>query len=99
MSRMRRFFSRLGLIGDRRSTGDRLPIFVGARLELDAITLEGTARDLSSGGVFFQTSAPLAPGLRGVLARNGGPERLPVRVSWRRDAAIGAPGGIGLAFE
>jgi hypothetical protein len=99
MSRMRRFFSRLGLARDRRSDGDRTSIFVGARLELDAITLEGTARDLGSGGVFFQTSAPLAPGLRGVLARTGGTERLPVRVSYRRDAATGSPGGIGLAFE
>lgn len=96
---MRRFFSRLGMARDRRSGGVRTPIFVGARLELDVITLRGTARDLGSGGVFFETSAPLAPGLRGHLAREGGAELLPVRVTWRREASAGLPGGIGLAFE
>ena len=101
MSRTRRFFSWLGLIHDRRATGRRLPIFVGARLELDVITLQGTARDLSSGGVFFETSAPLAPGLRGHLARTGGGEPVPVTVRWRRDegAEPGKPAGLGLAFE
>jgi hypothetical protein len=95
---MRRFLARLGLVRDRR-TAERTPIFVGARLELDVVTLRGTARDLAAGGVFFETSAPLAPGLRGHLARDGGTELLPVRVTWRRDGDIGIPAGIGLAFE
>jgi hypothetical protein len=95
---MRRFFSWIGILQDRRD-GARTPIFVGARLELDVVTLHGTARDLAAGGVFFETSAPLAPGLRGELIREGGSERLPVRVSWRREPATGQPAGIGLAFE
>ena len=93
MSRTRRLLTRLGIIRDRRTSGDRTPIFVGARLDLDVVTLRGTARDLSSGGIFFETSAPLAPGLRGVLAREGGGDPMPVRVSWRGER------GIGLAFE
>lgn len=96
---MRRFFARLGLTRERRARGTRTPIFIGARLDLDAITLRGTARDLSSGGIFFETSAPLAPGLRGTVSREGGGDALPVRVSWRRDATPGHPAGIGLAFE
>lgn len=99
VARMRRFFARLGLLRDRRARGTRTPIFIGARLDLDAITLRGTARDLSSGGIFFETTAPLAPGLRGTVSREGGGEPLPVRVSWRREAAAGSPAGIGLAFE
>ena len=95
----RSLLSRLGLASERRSTGERLPIFVGARLELDAVTLTGTARDLSDGGVFLETSAPLAPGLRGHLSRDGSGDRIPVRVSWRRSAHAGQPAGLGLAFE
>lgn len=75
-----------------------MPIFVGARLELDAVTLHGTARDLGSGGVFFETTAPLAPGLRGHLARANGGEPIAVEVRWRRAAGPGQPAGIGLAF-
>jgi hypothetical protein len=96
---LRRLLSRLGLASERRSTGQRVPIFVGAKLELDVITLEGTARDLSDGGVFLETSAPLAPGLRGLLSRKGSTEQIPVRVSWRRAAGGDQPAGLGLAFE
>jgi len=96
---LRRWMSRLGLAPERRATGNRIPIYVGARLELDAVTLTGTARDLGPGGVFLATSAPLAPGLRGMLQREGDGDWIPVRVSWRRDAAHGQPAGIGLAFE
>lgn len=96
---MHRFLTWCGLRGERRATGERLPIFVGARLELDVVTVEGTARDLSEGGVFFQTTAPLAPGLRGALVREGARERVPVRVTWRRDARDGEAAGLGLTFE
>lgn len=99
MSWIRRSLAKLGVMKDRRATAARTPIFVGARLELDCVTVSGTARDLSSGGVFFETSAPLAPGLRGHLARAGSPDWIPVRVTWRRDAEPGKPAGIGLAFE
>ncbi len=99
MSSIRRVLSWLGLGSDRRATGVRVPIFVGARLELDVVVLEGTARDLSSGGVFFETKVPLAPGVRGALARHGSRDLVPVRVTWWRPATTVAPGGIGLQFE
>lgn len=99
MKALRRWLARLGLVSDRRTTGDRIPIFVGARLELDVVEVSGTARDLSPGGVFFQTSAPLAPGVRGLLSRDGSREQIPVRVTWRRPASGKHPGGLGLEFE
>jgi hypothetical protein len=98
VSFIRRKLSSLGIMKDRRSAAARTPIFVGARLELDVVTVTGTARDLSAGGVFFETSAPLAPGVRGHLARSGGGDLIPVRVTWRRDAQPGKPAGLGLAF-
>lgn len=96
---IRRQLSRLGLLADRRTSATRTPIFVGATLELDVVSVSGTARDLSTGGVFFATAAPLAPGLRGHLARAGGGEPIPVQVRWRRGDEPGKPAGIGLAFE
>jgi hypothetical protein len=98
---LRRTLSRIGWLRDRRATVTRTPIFVGATLELDVVTLTGTARDLSTGGVFFATSAPLAPGLRGHLSRTGGGDPIPVTVCWRRgeDDEPGKPAGLGLAFE
>ena len=98
MSWFRRTLASWGIIKDRRAAAARTPIFVGARLELDVVTVSGTARDLSAGGVFFETSAPLAPGVKGHLARSGGGEPIPVRVSWRRNPAPGKPAGLGLAF-
>jgi hypothetical protein len=98
VSWFRRTLSSWGILKDRRVNTARTPIFVGARLELDCVSVSGTARDLSAGGVFFETSAPLAPGVRGYLARSGGGEPIPVRVSWRRDAEPGRPAGLGLAF-
>lgn len=99
MTWFRRTFAKLGLMKDRRAAAARTPIFVGARLELDCVSVTGTARDLSAGGVFFETSAPLAPGLRGHLARHGAGDWIPVRVTWRRDAEPGKPAGLGLAFD
>jgi hypothetical protein len=90
---------RLGLLRDRRHRGQRTPVFVGARLELDVVELYGTARDLGAGGVFFATSVPLAPGVRGTLTREGGGEPVTVRVSWRREGGAGEPAGLGLAFD
>jgi hypothetical protein len=100
MAAIRRVLSRFGLLSDRRERGggQRRPIFVGARLELDEVTVHGTARDLSTGGVFFETSAPLAPGLRGALVREGSKDAVPVRVTWARRASAHARPGIGLQF-
>jgi hypothetical protein len=93
------FLRRLLRRRDRRTAGNRLPIFVGARLELDVVDIDGVARDLAAGGVFFATSAPIAPGVRGRLRRQGGIERVPVRVTFQRPAGPGRPAGLGLAFE
>jgi hypothetical protein len=87
------------LLPDRRPTAPRRPVFVPARLELDVVDVEGSARDLAPGGVFFATSAPIATGVRGQLRRAGTSERIPVRVTWQRPAAPGRPAGLGLAFE
>src|SRR5262249_46916611 len=99
VSWMRYRLSRLGLLKDRRTSATRTPIFVGARLELDAVSVSGTARDLSAGGVFFETNAPLAPGLRGMLSGPPGGEPVAVGVRWGRPASRGKPAGIGLAFS
>lgn len=99
MSSIRRFLSRLGILSERRATGIRVPIHVGARLDLDVVSLDGTARDLSAGGLFFETKVPLAPGLRGAVVRDGSRDLVPVRVTWWRPARDGAPGGVGLQFE
>ncbi len=74
-------------------------MFIPARLELDVVDVEGSARDVAPGGVFFATSAPIARGVRGRLRRAGSNERIPVRVTWHRAAAPGRPAGLGLAFE
>ena len=99
MAFFRRVLSTLGLASDRRETGARVPVFVDARLELDEIVLHGTARDIGLGGVFFETSAPIAPGVRGALARQGSKDMVAVRVSWQRPSAPGTPAGLGLEFE
>jgi len=87
---------RLGLLRDRRASA-RTPETVSARLELDAVDLYGATSDLGDGGVFFETTAPLASGLYGTLFRHGEPVN--VRVTWRRERAPGREAGIGLAFE
>ena len=61
--------------------------------------LHGTARDIGLGGVFFETSAPIAPGVRGSLARKGSRDLVAVRVSWQKRAGAEGPGGLGLEFE
>lgn len=94
---LRRWLRRL--LPDRRPAAPRRPVFVPARLELDVVDVEGSARDLAPGGVFFATSAPIATGVRGQLRRVGSHERIPVRVSWHRPAGPGRPAGLGLAFE
>jgi hypothetical protein len=87
---------RLGILRDRRA-GARTPVMVDARLELDAVDLDGATSDLGDGGVFFETTAPLARGLHGTLIRHG--RRVNVRVTWRRAASAERQAGIGLAFE
>ncbi len=96
---IRRVLSLMGLVGERRAAGARIPIFVGAHLELDVVEVSGTARDLADGGLFFATSAPIACGTRGHVRREGSRERVPVRVTWQRAASSGQPPGLGLAFE
>jgi hypothetical protein len=81
---------RLGILRDRRASA-RTPEMVDAHLELDDLDLHGATSDLGDGGVFFETSVPLARGLHGTLIRDGGPVN--VRVTWRREQ------GVGLAFE
>ena len=90
---------RLGLIRDRRARGDRIPVFVGARLEIGDLAIDGTARDLGAGGIFFETPVSLAPGLRGTLRRADGADPLVVRVSWHRREHRDAPAGLGLSFD
>lgn len=84
---------------DRRAISAREPVFFGARLELDVVDVEGVARDVGPGGLFFATSAPIARGVRGQLRRAGTEVRVPVRVTWHRAASPGRPAGLGLAFE
>jgi hypothetical protein len=38
---------------DRRAISAREPVFFGARLELDVVDVEGVARDVGPGGLFF----------------------------------------------
>jgi ribosomal protein L4 len=75
------------------------PALVRARLELDAVDVDGRAADETAGAVFFATSAPIARGVRGRLRRAGSDERIPVRVTGRRAARPGQPAGLRLAFD
>ncbi|MBK9032181.1 MAG: hypothetical protein IPL61_12830 [Myxococcales bacterium] len=87
------------LFPDRRAASIREAVFFGARLELDVVDVDGVARDVGPGGLFFATSAPIAAGVRGQLRRDGSALRIPVRVTGHRRAAPGRPAGLGLAFE
>jgi|GEM_PF-3363600 len=94
---IRRWFRRL--LSERRATSGRTPIYVGARLALDVVEVQGVARDVAPGGVFFATTAPIARGVRGRLQQAGRPEWVPVRVTGHRAASATSPAGLGLAFE
>jgi hypothetical protein len=94
---IRRWLRRL--LSERRADGARLPIYVGARLELDVVEVHGVARDVAPGGVFFATSAPIARGVRGRLCQDGRAEPIAVRVTGHRAASGTRPAGLGLAFE
>ncbi len=94
---IRRWFRRL--LSERRSARARLPIFVGAHLELDVVEVHGVARDVAEGGVFFATTAPIARGVRGRLRQDGRADRIAVRVTGYRAASGSRPAGLGLAFE
>lgn len=94
---IRRWFRRL--LSERRAATARLPIFVGACLELDVVEVHGVACDVAAGGVFFATSAPIARGVRGRLRQDGRDERIAVRVTGHRAASASRPAGLGLAFE
>jgi hypothetical protein len=72
---------------------------VRARLELDAVDVDGRAAADATGAVFFATSAPIARGVRGRLRRAGSSERIPVRVMGQCAARRGRPAGLQLAFE
>lgn len=94
---LRRWLRRL--FPDRRAATAREAVFFGARLELDCVDVDGIARDIGSGGLFFATSAPIAAGVRGQLRRDGTAVRIPVRVTGHRRATPGRPAGLGLAFD
>jgi hypothetical protein len=98
MSPIRKLLGWFGF-GERRRTGARVPVEVDARLQLDEVVVTGTARDIGLGGVFFATSAPIAPGVSGSLARQGSRDAVRVRVSWARPAGPGVAPGLGLEFE
>jgi hypothetical protein len=74
------------------------PPLVAARLELDAVDVEGRVHD-EARGAFFVTSAPIARGVRGQLRRAGSDQRVPVRVEAMRAGAPCRPAGLRLAFE
>lgn len=72
--------------------------------EGDDITIYAQIGNLSEGGLFLRTSAPLPPGARVRVRLDGGAGEveLPARVAWRRDPredrAWEEP-GMGLRFE
>lgn len=84
---------------DKRHSGARVPIHQGAYLAFGERLIPGTARDLSLGGVFFETPAPIAIGSVGAIARTDSQAMVPVRVTWVRPASKLQDAGVGLAFE
>lgn len=70
--------------------------------EGDDITIYAQIGNLSEGGLFLRTSAPLPPGARVRVRLGAGEVELPARVAWRRDPcaeqAREEP-GMGLRFD
>ena len=72
--------------------------------EGDDITIYAQVGNISEGGLFLRTSAPLPPGARVRLRLSLGPGEVevPARVAWRRDPRLQAAEedpGMGLRFE
>jgi uncharacterized protein (TIGR02266 family) len=71
--------------------------------EGENITIYAQIGNLSEGGLFLRTSAPLTPGarVRVRLAVDPGEVELPARVAWRRDRQepSDTDPGMGLRFE
>jgi uncharacterized protein (TIGR02266 family) len=72
--------------------------------EGDDITIYAQAGNLSEGGLFLRTSAPLPPGARVRVRIGSGSDaaELAARVAWRRDPREEPPReglGMGLRFE
>lgn len=92
---------------EKRESGARVPIHQGAYLAFGERVVVGTARDLSLGGVFFETRVrqgepprhpPLAVGAYGEICRMDSQATVPVRVTWVRDEGHPHGPGVGLAF-
>jgi len=80
----------------------RLPCRQRCWCEGDDITIYAQIGNLSEGGLFLRTSAPLPPGarVRIRLGRGEGEAEMPARVAWRRDPRQDREEpGMGLRFE
>ncbi|RMG14874.1 MAG: TIGR02266 family protein [Deltaproteobacteria bacterium] len=81
----------------------RIPVHQRCWCESGSITIYAQLANLSEGGLFVKTFAPLAEGARARVRWALGEEELEAEavVVWRRDgqAATGGPPGMGLKFE
>jgi uncharacterized protein (TIGR02266 family) len=71
-------------------------------LESGEVTLYAQMANLSEGGLFLKTLAPVANGARAALRFAVGPQGEEIEaeavVVWRRETPNGAPAGVGLEF-
>jgi hypothetical protein len=81
--------------GERRGAA-RLSVEQPARLRVADLTLEGTIRDVATGGVFLATQLLIEVGERGELIV--GDTVVAVQVVWLRGNAHPSGPGMGLAF-
>jgi type IV pilus assembly protein PilZ len=90
-----------GYLSDLRKPGRRIPTQMRADILTGEARLEALVRDISHGGVFVHTPAPLAPGaaidLELFVRPDDPPERLSGRVAWSR--IEGDEPGMGVQFD
>ena len=90
-----------GYLSDLRKPGRRIPTQLRADIVSGGARVEARVRDISHGGVFVLTPAPLAPGalidLELFVRPNDAPERLSGRVAWSR--SDGDEPGMGVRFD
>jgi type IV pilus assembly protein PilZ len=90
-----------GYLSDLRKPGRRIPTLLRADILSGEARFEARVRDISHGGVFVLTPAPLAPGamidLELFVRSDDPPERLAGRVAWSR--ADGDEPGMGVQFD
>lgn len=79
-----------------RRRAQRVPIVRPASLRAGELTIHGTIRDQSEGGVFLVSQILIELGERGLLIVDA--VELPVQVVWRGNPHEGGP-GMGLSFE